>query len=504
MKSSNSHRLLTYGMYIVPLLFLVVFCYSLFAENLFLGAEDDAFFYCRIADSVSETGRISFDGITDTNGFHPLWLGMLILLRFLFADQFHFLTAVAVLSLILMSTAGLMALKYYIRRFTPIVGIAVLFFLVRYIRDFSCMSMETSLLIPLAVFALILAGRLNAKSTHRELLLLGFVIALAFLARLDSLLLGFFIFIAAVKKTGKKAIVPLIAPCAVAALGYITANKLLVGEWFSVSASMKASGFGFNTLFARQLFTLSDPLGFRSPWGLYLLFLVMALPCCFWKKLSLSGRIASFFILAFTLIQLFFSQWRLWYWYAYPAVLFLIFAVPPILQILADRIRLPERIKGILAAVLLVITVGAAAYWAFSYNRIPERDFRYRNMMIALELNELLPDSSVIAMGDRSGSFAYFFHGHVIQAEGLAGDFLLAEAIQEGQLEHHLETMGADYILSWTGPHEVENYNYWEIVIPDKAQSSVFNNVIQVQSCYEILRWVGEEESAFLWRLYEN
>ena len=191
MKSLIQHRSLFYGIYFVLLFFMAVFCYSLFSENLFPAAEDDAFFYCRIADSVAETGRISFDGITDTNGFHPLWMGILILLRFVFTDQFQFLKAVAVLSAVLMTTAGLMAVKYYFRRFSPIVAVAVLFFLVRYIRDFSIMSMETSLLIPLAVLALILADRLNSDSTHRDLLLMGFVLAALFLSRLDSLLLGF-------------------------------------------------------------------------------------------------------------------------------------------------------------------------------------------------------------------------------------------------------------------------------------------------------------------------
>lgn len=39
--------------------------------------EDDAFFYFQIARNIAETGRASFDGTDLTNGFHPLWMGLL-------------------------------------------------------------------------------------------------------------------------------------------------------------------------------------------------------------------------------------------------------------------------------------------------------------------------------------------------------------------------------------------------------------------------------------------
>ena len=42
------------------------------------GMSDDAFYYLHIARNVAMGKGVSFDGLTPTNGFHPLYLGMFI------------------------------------------------------------------------------------------------------------------------------------------------------------------------------------------------------------------------------------------------------------------------------------------------------------------------------------------------------------------------------------------------------------------------------------------
>ncbi len=43
-------------------------------ESLQVLLYDDAFYYFAIAKTLAATGKVSADGITLTNGFHPLWL----------------------------------------------------------------------------------------------------------------------------------------------------------------------------------------------------------------------------------------------------------------------------------------------------------------------------------------------------------------------------------------------------------------------------------------------
>ena len=474
----------------------------MWGQTVFLGMEDDAFFYCRIADSFVSEGFLSFDGLTATNGFHPLWMALLVLIRCVAGGGTGFLVAAVTLSAVLMGVCGYLFLARSSRYSLPVVLLTYLF-LLRYIRDFSLMCMETSVLLPLA-FLLLLRSDSVTIDSRRNLWANGVLASLIFLSRLDSVLLLVPLVIILLMKTGRKGAAPLLIPGLAAVAAYLTANLVSMGTPFSVSGMMKASGFGWNSLFAGQLFAMSDPLGMRSPWGLYLFLLVLAFFVVFMKEKPRSAYASAIFLIGFTFVQLFMSQWRLWYWYAYPAVVFLAFGVPPLLQGVYRRISLSSRAESMVSALLLTVVVILSVYWGISYGRIPEDDFRYRNMLIAIEMNELLPDSSIVAMGDRAGSFAYFFHGHVIQAEGLAGDVQLVRAIRSGNLEEYLSDAGCGYILSWTGPHMVEDYDIWELRIPDPAQCRVYGNAIEVFKENEILRWPGEDLSVFLWRLNES
>jgi hypothetical protein len=40
--------------------------------------DDDGYYFFKIARNIVETGRLTFDGKSITNGFHPSWLIVLI------------------------------------------------------------------------------------------------------------------------------------------------------------------------------------------------------------------------------------------------------------------------------------------------------------------------------------------------------------------------------------------------------------------------------------------
>ena len=40
--------------------------------------QDDSFYYFRTAERITEGQGISFDGVTASNGYHPLWLFFLV------------------------------------------------------------------------------------------------------------------------------------------------------------------------------------------------------------------------------------------------------------------------------------------------------------------------------------------------------------------------------------------------------------------------------------------
>lgn len=473
---------------------------SVSPENLVCRFEDDAFFYATIARNSVEENIISFDGISETNGFHPLWMGMLVVTRWIVPEQINFLRALSVLSAFLMFAAGYLSVKTLSRNYSTTVVLIVFIFILRYLRDFAHMAMETSVLIPLAIAALVLLDRVTPSSSKRTLFLLGIVLALVGLARLDAALLALLIGIWAVKLHGKGRISFVVfLPGAIAGILYLMANKICFNTWMSVSGGIKASGSGLNTLFAKQLFLLSDPLGIRSPWGLYLLFLLLSLGILLFRKAKPSIKAVSLFMVLFTASQLFLSSWRLWYWYAYPAVLFSVFCLPFLLQKLLSLFKVSEKLLRISSVLLFASAVSLAVFWGWHYGGDNPQDFRVRNMYIAEELNETMTDSTLIAMGDRAGSFAYFFRGGVVQMEGLAGSAELAESIQQMRLQEYLEDMGVDYVLSWTGPDCSEDYVSWDLFIPDRAQSLSSPNSVTVYQEDEIRRWSGNTGTVLLW-----
>ena len=69
--------------YVASLLVAAPFLYHLArGSDAYLGLlEDDYFYYAIIADNFVTDGRVTYDGTTLTNGFHPLWFGVIVLLR---------------------------------------------------------------------------------------------------------------------------------------------------------------------------------------------------------------------------------------------------------------------------------------------------------------------------------------------------------------------------------------------------------------------------------------
>ncbi len=145
---------------------------------------DDAFYYFAIAKTIATVGKISADGITVTNGFHPLWLAIVtpIWLSELFS-QIGALRAVMVI-------AGLfdMATAYFIfRLLLPDKRVALwgcgLYFLNPVVVVQSMSGMETPLVALLAVLWIYMVTR------HKRFWKIGLVGGLLCLARTDMVFL---------------------------------------------------------------------------------------------------------------------------------------------------------------------------------------------------------------------------------------------------------------------------------------------------------------------------
>lgn len=155
--------------------------------------EDDAWMVTAIARNVALGNGISADGVHSTNGFHPLYPLTLSLLPYLVAPNnlvFGF-TANLVICAVL-NTMIIIPLTLLLRQFVPLwavrIGVA-LFSLNTYLVRLSVNAMETSLaLLVLIIFVLCLTT--TSKNSIRQASLLGSIMGLSILSRLDNGLMG--------------------------------------------------------------------------------------------------------------------------------------------------------------------------------------------------------------------------------------------------------------------------------------------------------------------------
>lgn len=167
--------------------------------------EDDAFYYFQIAKNVSLGNGFTFDGLHLTNGFHPLWLALLLPLFWLLPPWDAPVRAAGLLEALLLGCTG--ALVYCVMRKqvprSAALGAGVMVYALPGTRSLSRVGLETALCMSLlaamwwALTALDTAAEPSKPGPWCRWLLLGVLGALAALARLEAVLaLGVVVWIA--------------------------------------------------------------------------------------------------------------------------------------------------------------------------------------------------------------------------------------------------------------------------------------------------------------------
>ncbi len=212
----------------------------------FLGLlEDDYFYYAIIADKLVTLGKLTYDGVTLTNGFHPLWFLVIWFLRLVcgrFGTAFYLgLTGVTFAAMIATYELG--------RRFARALGappalapaVAAVYCLGTD-RLFS-MGMEATIAVPLFLWFLIEAASEQAL-TPRRAAKLGFLASLAILGRLDislavaMLLVGWAVFARPSFATVRR-LAPAFCAAGILVPIYAAANFAIFGAVMPVSALAK-------------------------------------------------------------------------------------------------------------------------------------------------------------------------------------------------------------------------------------------------------------------------
>lgn len=160
---------------------------------------DDAYYYFKVAQNISAGHGSTFDGINQTNGYHPLW--MLVCIPIFALARFDLILPLRILLVVMGGLSAATAVLFYRligKVFTPAIGaMAALYWAFSY--DVLVRIYQPGLETGIAVFFVLLlvyknhefetAWR-NHRVSNKQLLTLGFIAMLTVLSRLDLIFLA--------------------------------------------------------------------------------------------------------------------------------------------------------------------------------------------------------------------------------------------------------------------------------------------------------------------------
>ena len=431
--------------------------------------QDDAYYYLVTASHFISTGVFTFDGVNETNGFHPLWMAIVVGLFKLCGSgciQEHQIFAVKLTETLLRGFAIVLCVGFYAAEAQPrravsigYLGIAVVLLCPAFV--IFEQGMETTLatlLLVLVIHAWIAGNALG----------LGILLALLFLARLDTA-----IFVAApilvrqllIERGRPKRLVVSAMPLAVVFAAYTGYNLWHTGHAVPISGAIRssfpaiswhgshllepiniASMFGWRTLISANMILVSSALllGF--------VLLVLGRPRRELRgKLLLIGLVAAWLVANLLLFQS-------WEKSIDPRYLALPLAASAFF-LTATLALACERPGGGWRDGLRFVPIGALigllALEGIVFGERFQTDYGQTSdpvMALFRSVGEAVPATAVIA-GTDVGALAFWTGRRVINLDGVINNYAYQNYLRDGRLREYLREQGVGYIATPLSDH---------------------------------------------------
>jgi hypothetical protein len=390
-----------------------------------------------------------------TNGYHPLWMMAVTLLRLIAGGTGigFFALLFATLAACAMAATIQLALLFRRQSQTPAAaGFATLMFAVG-CAGISRTGMEVALALPLSLAHIAELDR-GARSGSLRWRRLGILAALSILARVDMAILVALTWAAVlpplVKRTGTRHALMALAPGGSLLFCYFTGNLIIFGSLLPISADAKALSYWplFNVGVLREIFW--PPHVGLLQWAVYPIpgWCVLAVGLAGlarWRGLDGPARLVTAIcvfppVLYLTLALR--SDWLLWFWYLYPVVL----ATPFALVWLLKRCELTG-VTGTAAGTV----IAALVMIADCKTEIADGHYVRGAAMAMLPFTASHPGR--YAMGDRAGLTSFVTRRTMLQLEGIVGNQALLSRIRAGaDLMQVLQDYNIDYYIATDVP----------------------------------------------------
>ncbi len=206
---------------------------------------DDALYFPVVANNIAQGYGSTFDNITMTNGYHPLWCWLNIPFNFLSQDTMTRLFIFK--ALVVLTVMAMLLIWYLLLKKIGLNNAAVSIFLLLMGGSYHWSikvyysGLETPLVTLLIGLTLFILHQIYNRPTLKCALLLGIATAGTFLARLDSIFFVFTLYLFWCLKNKKisKEIILALSTFAVIGMPYLLWNKIKIGVFVPVSGIRK-------------------------------------------------------------------------------------------------------------------------------------------------------------------------------------------------------------------------------------------------------------------------
>jgi hypothetical protein len=473
-------------------------------RHLLVRVVDDASYYFTAARNLVDGRGLTFDGIHPSNGFHPLWLLMLVPLFLLHGPPETMIRFVVLLQTILLSLAYLVFWRTQSKLFSPRTAALTGILFVGLVCPPCINGMESALLILLITvlygYGLHLA---QTQLNWQRAALLGVILGCVLLARLDMIfialcLLGWFARRCLPVETRSKALASIVV-CGLAAAAvvgpWLAFNYLKFGSVMPISGALKSS-FPHTSLGPATLPRIAA-LG-----GINLVSALLAICWSLWTVIrTRSNRPApdsGFYttataIFAWAVTTHFFYTMIFmktdtfgWYFVIYPLFMIVLVTGPidRVLKLKLMRTR-PAVYPAIAALLIVAVIVRDQARDWFPQNG----QWHTPVYNAAVWAREHTPPEAIFAMSD-CGHFAFFSLRRVINLDGLVNNLDFQRTLAEHRLDQYLRQNEVDFLVKHAahGEDVIEgSYNSLTLPYPSKLFEGLGDSV-QVQKQSEIYR----------------
>ena len=422
--------------FLLSCLFIFLRLEIIFGDDIRAPFTDDFYYYLTTARNTINLGFITFDKISLTNGFQPLWFIIILFLKLLIKNEIFFNTTIIFTIFLFCFLTFINFKKFLLQNNYNKDEANFVAILVSYLSlFFSKNGME----IGMAVFLF----SLSLFYLKKNILLFSIFSFITFLSRLEFI---FFYFVILLRELFfKKKIFDFNYILKLSLLPILLIVYICLNIYF-FQFPFPQSGISKSLVNELTLNKETFSFLFENGYGMRFISLLFYINC-FGILLLFSKKISSFTKVSLVAVCIFFisnclrSAWPLWTWHFFLLAISTPFILNDLIKILSFK---KIKVINYLISIFFVVV-----YFHLFTSSINAKSDHIQNVAKKIESYYSNKNHSIFAMGDMAGKTSYLLNKSLIQLEGLtSGPEMIANIRNEKNLCDVLLDMNVDVYFS--------------------------------------------------------